>query len=70
VTLPWPEPPRITPSTGEALNFAITEVFCVRVTVQAAVPLQAPDHPAKKKLARGEAVRVTCVPLAKLAVHA
>jgi hypothetical protein len=32
LTLPWPEPPRVTVSTGEALKVAITEVVCVNVT--------------------------------------
>jgi hypothetical protein len=68
-TLPVPVPPRITVSTGEALKVAITEVFCVNVTLQTPLPLQAPDHPAKKELPIGDAVSITWVPLAKLALH-
>jgi hypothetical protein len=33
------------------------------------VPLQAPDQPAKNEFAAGEALRVTCVPLEKLAAQ-
>jgi hypothetical protein len=32
ITLPWPEPLTVTVSTGKAVKFAITEVFCVNVT--------------------------------------
>jgi hypothetical protein len=70
VTVPVPVPARATVSTGEVLKLAITEVFCVKVTLQAAVPLQPPDHPAKKEFAAGDAVRVTVVPLEKLALQA
>jgi len=59
VTVPWPVPFKATVSTGEVLKLAITEVFCIRVTLQAPVPLQAPDHPAKKEFADGDAVSVT-----------
>jgi hypothetical protein len=68
-TLPWPVPARVTASTGEALNSALTEVFCVNVTLQTPVPLQAPDHPAKKEFAVGVAVSVIALPLEKLALH-
>jgi hypothetical protein len=68
-TLPWPVPFRATVSTGEALKLAMTEVFCIKVTLQAPAPLQAPDHPAKKEFTAGEAVSVTWVPLEKLAVQ-
>jgi hypothetical protein len=44
-------------------------VFCVRVTLQVPVPLQAPDQPAKKEFAVGDAVSATWVPLEKLAVQ-
>ena len=69
-TLPLPVPLKATASTGEALKLAITEVFCVSVTVHTPVPWQAPDHPAKKKFAAGDAVSVTWVPLEKLALQA
>jgi hypothetical protein len=59
LTLPVPEPLRPTVSTGEVLKFAITEVFCISVTLHTPVPLQAPDHPAKKEFAVGDAVSVT-----------
>jgi hypothetical protein len=59
-----PVPLRTTLSVGDALNFATTEVFCINVTSHAPVPLQPPDHPAKKKLATGTAVSATWVPLA------
>jgi hypothetical protein len=70
VTLPEPIPAKVTVSTGEALKFAITEVFCVTVILHTPVPLQAPDHPAKKEFAAGDAVSVTWVPLEKLALQA
>jgi hypothetical protein len=68
-TLPLPVPPKVTASTGEALKVAITEVFFINVKLQTPVPLQAPDHPAKKELPIGDAVSITWVPLAKLALH-
>ena len=58
-TLPLPEPLKVTTNTGEVLKLAITEVFCVNVTLQTPVPLQAPDHPAKKEFAVGDAVSDT-----------
>ena len=70
VTVPVPEPLRATVSTGEVLKLAVIDVFCIRVTLQAPVPVQAPDHPAKKEFAVGDAVSVTWVPLEKLAVQA
>ncbi len=59
MTVPCPVPFRATVSTGEVLKLAITEAFCIRVTWQLPVPLQAPDHPAKKEFAAGDAVSVT-----------
>ena len=41
----------------------------MRLTVQAAVPVQAPDQPVKVEPEAGVAVRVTEVPLPKLAVQ-
>ncbi len=67
VTVPLPL--TATVSTGEELKFAVTEVFCVTVMVQAPAPLQAPAQPAKKEFAPAEALRVTCVPLGKLALQ-
>jgi len=58
-TLPLPEPLKVTANTGEVLKLAITEVFCVNVTLQTPVPLQAPDQPAKKEFAVGDAVSDT-----------
>jgi hypothetical protein len=58
-TLPLPVPARVTPNTGKSLKLAMTEVFCVTVTLQTPVPLQSPDHPAKKEFAAGDAVSVT-----------
>jgi hypothetical protein len=69
VTLPLPVPAEATVNTGEALKLAMTEVFCIRVTPQAPVPLHAPDQPAKNDFAVGEALSVTWVPLEKLAVQ-
>lgn len=59
VTLPEPVPPNAMASTGKSLKLPITEVFCVSVTLHAPVPLQAPDHPAKKEFVAGEATSVT-----------
>jgi hypothetical protein len=69
LTLPLPVPLRVTASTGESLKVAVTEEFWLNVILQAPTPLQAPDHPAKKELAAGDAASVTSVPLAKLALH-
>jgi hypothetical protein len=69
LTLPLPVPLRLTASTGESLKVAVAEEFWLNVILQAPTPLQAPDHPAKKELAAGDAARVTTIPLAKLALH-
>jgi hypothetical protein len=69
LTLPLPVPVMVTASVGKSLKVAVTEIFFVNVTVQALTPLHTPDHPAKKELAAGDAVSVTFVPLAKLALH-
>jgi len=70
VTLPLPVPPRVTASTGNVLKAAVTETFLASVTLQTPMPLQAPDHPAKKELPAGAAVSVTWVPAVKLALQA
>jgi len=51
------------------VNVAVTEVSLVNDTLQAPVPLQAPDQPANVELAVGAAVSVTMVPPVKLALH-
>jgi len=58
-TLPLPVPLNATVSVGEVLKLAMTEVFCVKVTLQTPVPLQAPDQPAKNEFAVGNALSVT-----------
>jgi hypothetical protein len=58
-TLPLPVPASVTPSTGKSLKLAMTEVFPVNVTLHMPVPLQSPDHPAKKEFVAGDAVSVT-----------
>ena len=70
VTLPFPVPLSATVSTGVVLKLAITEMFCIKVTLHTPVPLQPPDQPAKKEFAVGDAVNDTWVPLEKLAVQA
>jgi len=69
VTAPWPVPFRTTLRSGEVLKLAVTEAFCVSVTLQTPAPLQAPDQPANDEFAAGDAVSVTWVPLAKLALQ-
>jgi hypothetical protein len=59
VTVPWPVPLMARANTGEVLKLAVTEVFCINVTLQTAVPLQAPDHPPKNEFVAGDAVSVT-----------
>jgi hypothetical protein len=53
----------------EVLKVAVTAVPTLAATVQESVPEQAPDQPAKAEPAVGAAVRVTVLPLAKLAEH-
>lgn len=54
-----------------AENHAVTVVSAFSVTVQAPVPGQStPDHPAKRELADGVALRVTTVPREYLRKHA
>jgi len=67
VTMPDPVPFKFTLKTGSELRvkLATTEALAVKVRLQAPVPLQAPDHPAKMEFPAGLAVRVTWVPEAK-----
>jgi hypothetical protein len=67
VTLPLPF--RATLRSGEVLKLAVTEAFCVSVTLQTPAPLHAPDQPANEEFAIGDAVSATWVPLAKLALQ-
>jgi len=48
---------------------AVTDVFADNVTLQLAVPLHAPDHPANVEPEFGAALSDTAVPLTKLALH-
>jgi hypothetical protein len=52
-----------------ALKFADTVVFPLIVTLQAPVPLQAPDQPANVEADPGASVRVTTVPAANMYWH-
>jgi hypothetical protein len=68
VTVPLPD--SVTVRTGcVALKIAVTEAFADNVREQDALPLHAPDHPAKVEPVPGVAVRVTTDPLLKLALH-
>jgi hypothetical protein len=52
-----------------AVNVAVTEALPVNFTLQAPVPVQAPDQPANVEVVFEAAVSVTTVPLVKLALH-
>src|ERR1700751_3041258 len=52
-----------------SVNVAVTEASLVNVTLQAPVPVHAPDQPANVEPALGAAVSVTMAPLVKLALH-
>src|ERR1051325_7117846 len=52
-----------------AVNVAVTDWAAVSETVQVPVPVQAPLQPANVEPLAAAAVRVTEVPLAKLALH-
>ena len=58
-TVPLPVPLKVTANTGELLKLAVTEVFCVTVSLKGPTPVQAPDQPAKNEFAAAVAVRVT-----------
>jgi hypothetical protein len=72
-TVPVPVPATLTVSTTAfwiALKFAVTCWLALRITLQVELlPLQLPDHPAKEEFAAAASVRVTWVPLAKLALQ-
>ena len=51
------------------MKVAVTDLAAVIVTEQVPVPTQAPLQPAKVEPAAAAAVRVTTVPLTKLAEH-
>jgi hypothetical protein len=73
VTVPEPVPSVATVSVTfddvEGSNWAFTLVLAVRVRVHVDVPVQAPDQPANVDPEAAAAVRVTCVPLGKFALH-
>ena len=72
VTVPVPAPLLATvrvKGPGFAVKFALTDFAASMVTLQAPVPLQAPPQPAKVEPESGVAVKLTTVPLAKLAEH-
>jgi hypothetical protein len=64
ITLPLPLPVAVTVSLcGRAVMVAVTDFAAVIGTLHlAAVPVQAPDQPAKVELFVGAAVSVTMVP--------
>lgn len=51
------------------LKVAVTEAAAESVTLQVAVPVQAPDHPANVEPEPGAAVKVTVVPLENVALQ-
>ena len=69
VTVPLPDFVTVNVLVVRA-KVAVTAFAAVILTVQVvAVPVQAPDHPENAELADAAAVRVTEVPLLKLALH-
>jgi hypothetical protein len=64
ITLPLPEPVRaaLTVTGASSAKVAPTVVAALTVSVQGAVPLQAPDQPVKVEPAAAEAVSVTILP--------
>src|SRR5882724_11840233 len=69
LTVPVPRPAVATVSTKVGVNVAVMVVAPNTVTVHDPVPLQSPPQPVKAEDAFGVAVRVTAVPLTKLAAH-
>jgi hypothetical protein len=72
VTVPVPVPATVTingKGVEETLKVAVTDLAAVMETEQAPTPEQAPLHPAKVDPEPGMAVRMTVVPLPKVAVQ-
>ena len=72
VTVPVPVPAFVTVSANvvaELLNVAVTARAAVIDTVQAPVPVHAPDQPANVEPEAAAGVSVTDAPLVKLALH-
>lgn len=69
VTVPPPVGEIMTCSVGFAVKVAVTEVAAETVTLQAALPLQAPPQPVNVNPVPAVAVNVTWVPLVKVAVQ-
>src|SRR2546425_8145241 len=70
VTVPAPVPALETVSANVGAKVAVTVVAAESVTTHVPVPLQPPPlQPVKVEPAAGVALKVTTVPLAKLAVH-
>ena len=72
LTVPVPVPPLVIVNvyvTGIAVKVAVTLCAEVRLTVQVPVPEHAPLQPVKVEPDAAAAVRVTDVPLLKLALH-
>ena len=71
VTVPAPVTPTVNVLEGIEFDENIAETLCAAfiVTLQLPVPPQAPPQPAKLEPLAGVAVRLTCVPAAKLALH-
>src|ERR1041385_5439082 len=72
VTVPVPVPLLATvrvKGPGFAVKVALTDFAASMVTLHAPVPLQAPPQPANVEPESGAAVKLTTVPLAKLAEH-
>lgn len=70
LTVPVPVPARVTlKAKVTVLNVAVTDFAALMVSEQIPVPVQAPLQPAKADPADAAAVKVTTVPLAKLALQ-
>jgi hypothetical protein len=69
VTVPVPPPASTTVRLKLPAKLAVTVVAAEMVTTHVLVPVHAPLHPPKENPLPAVAVRVTCVPCAKGAVH-